>query len=614
MIQAQRSCATHFHNEQLMQSNPDFAQKRIEIENHTEKFLYGKPKKHRAIIKIPVVVHVIYNTAVQNISDAQINSQISVLNQDFRKLNADYTNIPSSFQTLGADCEIEFCLAQQTPSGTATTGIIRVPTAVTGFVDDNKMKFTAQGGDDAWDATKYLNIWVCKFNGSLLGYAQFPGGPAITDGVAIQYTAFGTVGTATAPFNKGRTATHEVGHWLNLFHIWGDDGTGCVGSDLVNDTPNQADENYGCPTFPQISCTNGPNGDLFMNYMDYTNDACMYMFTTGQKGRMTALFSTGGIRASLLTSIGCDPLVQFCGVPQTLSVSNITTSAANLQWLSVSNATSYQVQYKLVTSTIWTNVSTSTNSLNISGLVSGSAYEFQVQSVCASGTSAYSSAVNFNTINACSNNFEPNNTRLSALAIAANTTISSMLGSTTDKDYFLVSTTNNAPKLKVNLTNLPADYELKLYNATGTLLGSSLNTGLLSESITYNQASVGQAYTIYVFGYNGAYHASQCYSLNTQTSSVNLRPIDTIKNDEIAIKISPNPALDKISVQFEVVKEAEVNMCLYNSLGQKIGSQKTTCYEGYNNLSLDLSSYANGLYLLEITHGEYRFIERIMKK
>ena len=120
----------------------------------------------------------------------------------------------------------------------------------------------------------------------MLGYAQFPGGPAETDGVVILHSAFGTTGTAAAPFDKGRSATHEIGHWLNLFHIWGDDGTGCGGSDEVADTPNAAGPNFGCPVLPHVTCGNGPNGDMFMNYMDYSDDDSMFMFSPGQVARM----------------------------------------------------------------------------------------------------------------------------------------------------------------------------------------------------------------------------------------------------------------------------------------------------------------------------------------
>jgi hypothetical protein len=149
------------------------------------------------------------------------------------------------------------------------------------------VKKKAQGGADAWPSDRYLNVWVCNLADGLLGYAQFPGGPPTTDGVVILYTAFGTSGAAAAPFNLGRTATHEIGHWLNLRHIWGD-RSDCGGTDFATDTPNQQLPNTGKPTFPHVSCNNGPNGDMFMNYMDYVDDNAMFMFTPAQVLRMNA--------------------------------------------------------------------------------------------------------------------------------------------------------------------------------------------------------------------------------------------------------------------------------------------------------------------------------------
>ena len=217
-----------------------------------------------------MVVHVVWNTAAQNISDAQVTSQIDVLNRDFRATNPDVANVPV-FAGLVADARIEFLLATTDPDGNAHQR--HHPDATDRSFHDDAVKSAATGGADPWPADRYLNLWVCQLGGGLLGYAQFPGGPAQTDGVVVLHTAFGTTGTAAPPFDLGRTATHEIGHWLNLFHIWGDDGTGCNGSDLVEDTPNQAGPNTGVPTFPHVSCNNGPNGDLFMNYMDYTDDA-----------------------------------------------------------------------------------------------------------------------------------------------------------------------------------------------------------------------------------------------------------------------------------------------------------------------------------------------------
>ena len=244
----------------------------------------------QTIRTIPVVVHVVYKKTSENISDAQIKSQITVLNKDYRATNTDKSKVPSVWKNLVADAGIKFVLATKDPKGKTTTGITRTKTTRTSFGTGDTVKATATGGIDPWPTSKYLNIWVCTLGGGLLGYAQFPGGPPQTDGVVILNTAFGTQGTATAPFNKGRTATHEIGHWLNLRHIWGDTED-CSGTDYVDDTPNAMGPNYNKPVFPHISCKNGPNGDMFMNYMDYVDDASMFMFTTLQVARIQAALS-----------------------------------------------------------------------------------------------------------------------------------------------------------------------------------------------------------------------------------------------------------------------------------------------------------------------------------
>ena len=298
-----RNCSTMEVYDRLRAEDPDYEKRLSDIEDQIQDYIKNHPQSERMIINIPVVVHVVYKTAAQNISTAQIQSQINILNQDFQKLNSDVSGVPSVFQSSVANCQINFCLATRDPNGASTTGITRTQTSKTSFSTNDYVKKTSRGGKDPWDRNKYLNLWVCNLSGGVLGYAQFPGGSAATDGVVIGYKYFGNTGTVVYPFDKGRTATHEVGHWLNLRHIWGDDGTSCSGSDLVTDTPNQSNENYGCPSFPQISCSNGPNGEMYMNYMDYTDDRCMFMFTNGQSSRMSAALN--GTRASLLTSNGC---------------------------------------------------------------------------------------------------------------------------------------------------------------------------------------------------------------------------------------------------------------------------------------------------------------------
>ena len=264
----------------------------------------GRDTLKDEVIIIPVVVHVLYNTQQQNISDAQILSQINSLNQDYRRQNADTANTPQAFKKVAADVRIQFCLAKVDPQGYYTTGIVRKYTKAEFFQNDDKMKFSSQGGDDAWDATKYLNLWVCNLFNLTLGYGVLPGSPLEKDGVVIKYNVFGTVGTLLAPYNKGRTATHEIGHWLGLKHLWGDSS---CGDDGIADTPPQQAANYGCSSFPHLSqCSINSYGDMFMNFMDFSNDACMNVFTQGQKAEMRSLFALGGPRNSFLNSTACD--------------------------------------------------------------------------------------------------------------------------------------------------------------------------------------------------------------------------------------------------------------------------------------------------------------------
>jgi PKD repeat protein len=325
---ARRTCGTMEAEALLEKADPGYAARKQQNEAAIASYIANKANRSKmsTTYTIPVVFHVVYKTAAQNISTAQIMSQLDILNKDYRKMNADTSIIPAVFRPASADTQIEFCLSSLDPSGQPTTGITRTATTVTSFSTNNVVKYTAQGGKDAWPRDKYLNIWICNLGGGLLGYGQFPGGPAATDGVVLLYTAVGKAPanpfTSAAPYDKGRTATHEVGHWLNLRHIWGD---AACGSDLVTDTPTQLQENYGCPSFPHVTCSNGPNGDMFMNYMDYTDDACMVMFTRGQRDRMLQALTVS--RSGLLTSNGCQNTIaaNFSAAPTTFSAGSSTS-------------------------------------------------------------------------------------------------------------------------------------------------------------------------------------------------------------------------------------------------------------------------------------------------
>ena len=320
---AQKECPQQAYRQLLLSSDPITSVKETEIENFIANRLLIRSNTNREdgsivpdVINIPVVIHILYNSSQQNISDAQVMSQMDALNKDFGGLNDDRLKTPSYFRAAIADCRIKFVLAKQDPKGKATNGIVRKQSGVQFFNLDDRIKSTAKGGDNAWDPSHYLNIWVGNLVGGILGYSSLPGGPAEKDGVVISTLVFGTFNTISS-FNKGRTATHEIGHWLNLKHLWGD--VNC-GDDKVDDTPNQASANRGCPGGEKVTCGSAAHGDMYMNFMDLTDDACTYMFTNGQKSRMRALFATGGPRNSLLTSNG----LHDNGIPVDAALPDVT--------------------------------------------------------------------------------------------------------------------------------------------------------------------------------------------------------------------------------------------------------------------------------------------------
>ncbi|HRB72208.1 MAG TPA: zinc metalloprotease [Flavobacterium sp.] len=280
----ERGCASHQVLEEQLRNDPGLAIRMNEIEEFTKNAVLQN-RLVNGKIEIPVVVNVLYRTTAENISLAQIQSQIDVLNKDFNATNSDFGSVPALFSGVKANVGISFVLDV----------VNRKSTTKTSWGTNDAMKKTAQGGLNPTSPTTKLNLWVCTIGGGILGYAQFPGGSSATDGVVIDSKYLGTTGTATAPFNKGRTATHEVGHWMNLRHIWGD---ATCGNDLVADTPTHNAPNYGVPAYPHYSTCSGTPVEMTMNYMDYVDDAAMYMFSNGQKSRMLAAFASGGPRNS----------------------------------------------------------------------------------------------------------------------------------------------------------------------------------------------------------------------------------------------------------------------------------------------------------------------------
>ncbi|MBK7805400.1 MAG: fibronectin type III domain-containing protein [Saprospiraceae bacterium] len=795
-----RHCGTMDVLDRQVKENPIIQKNMDEIERQTEEYLRKHPNGsgQRAVITIPVVVHVVWNSSVpaQNISDAQIQSQIDVLNLDFSATNADLNLVPALFQPVIGNVEVQFCLAQQDPSGNATTGITRKSSTVTSWGTNDNVKKLSAGGVNPWNASNYLNLWVCNIGGGILGYAQFPGGSAATDGVVCDYRYFGTTGTATAPYHKGRTATHEVGHWLNLRHIWGD--ANC-GSDLVADTPTHNTSNGGCPTYPHLSTCSGTPVEMTMNYMDYSYDACMQMFSAGQKARIRAVLEGSGSRASLASSPGCMPpsggstcnapsglstgsitttsaisnwsavsgavsytyeykassastwnaqtvastsvslsgltasttyntrvlancasgssayvavdftttseptacnaptgltagtittssaaitwgavsgalnynfeyktssastwsaqvitgtavnftglaasttyniristncsggtsvfstvlnfttLAATCNAPTGLATSSITQTTATSSWAAVSGATGYTFEYKTSAASTWTVQTVSGTSVNLTGLAASTTYNTRVKTNCSSASSAYSNTVNFTTTAACADNYESNNSASAAKNITIGTALNAKIGTSTDVDWFKFKNTNAKKNIKVNLNNLPADYDMVLYRGTSTQVGISENDGTLSEQIVYNNTLSATTYYVKVYGYGGVFNNSSCYSLLVQTSGSNYR-IDTDANDLETIQVSdellvfPNPATDEITLVVPFGKYAEGILSVYDITGKVVSAQKMNGDRTLKTFTMDVSQFKAGLYMINFTSGDKSYTEKL---
>ena len=289
LVTNERNCASQDILEHELKKNPELAMNIDKINEFTRIALLNSDlKKIDKLIQIPIVINILYRTSAENISLSQIQSQIDALNQDFNGINSEFNQVPGIFAGVKANVGITFVLDR----------VIRIQTTRTEWaVLNEEMKKTAFGGIAPTSPTNKLNLWVCTLAGGILGYAKAPGTALELDGVVIDSRYFGTNGRATAPFHKGRTATHEIGHWLNVRHIWGDS---TCGNDLVSDTPSHNAANYGSPVFPHYSTCTGNPIEMTMNFMDYTNDVSMYMFTNGQKDRMRAQFLPGGNRYTFM--------------------------------------------------------------------------------------------------------------------------------------------------------------------------------------------------------------------------------------------------------------------------------------------------------------------------
>ena len=607
----QQRCGTDFYEEILKEKYPEYAEARAKVNKQTEKWISNNNKSMNAVITIPVVVHVVYNTNAENISDAQIFSQMDVLNADYRRANTDAINTPAVWSGLAVDCEIDFCLATVDPNGAPTTGITRTSTSQTSFsISSDNVKSSSSGGKDPWPQDDYLNIWVCDLGGGLLGYATPPsnwGNP--NDGVVIGYRYFGTIGVVQAPYNKGRTATHEVGHWLNLDHVW---GNGTCGNDNVSDTPRQEEANYSCPSFPHNtnSCgTSNSNGDMFMNYMDYTNDACMNMFTKGQKTRMIAAINQ--YRDNLLNH-------NLCSTTPPVASWNCINGAC----VDPGNGAGTYSDYN-----------TCINNCTCLGTAPPLFEDFQSSSLPNDWTIVNND--NLDTWEIAQVGFN------SSSSIYINNADYPANG---EYDDFILPTLDFSNLSSVNLT---FDYAYSLWtnpNAAQVwsdtlIIFVSDDCGTTWQNI-WEKAGVNLVTTTPVFNAftwtpsNSNDWQSEVINLNNfinqddiaikfrnvnqyennlYIDNINIQGILTNVNEEILLDylVYPNPTNGILNIEVKSNKFRDVNLFISNSMGEKIYNQKINL-NNESNIRIDLSDFPSGIYFLNsITNNGEVFTKQI---
>ncbi len=719
-----RNCASQDILQQQIVNYPEMEKVRESIEQHTAEFAQKRSvSKFRSAINIPVVVHLLYNVASENLTDAQIQSQIDVLNEDFNKQSKELTTSTSIYKNSATSVGITFCLASVDANGNATKGIERKQSTRSTWGTSDLVKFSSLGGLDAWESKHYLNVWICNIGGGSIGYSQFPGGPALSDGIVIDYRFFGRVGSLK-PFDKGRTLTHEVGHWLNLIHIWGDSQ---CGDDRVEDTPTHHNANYGCPSVPFVSNSCGSaTTEMTMNFMDYVNDACMYMFTEGQKNRMLALFEPNMPRYDILTSQGCGfvaaPIV-VCSAAKNAIVNNITENSASFSW-SVDSSTVQQkliyfestqnsqqivdlstnihsfefvnlkskskyyayilsfcksgdilnsevvifntltppppkiicatakqlsakfisnnsatinwltdsttIQQKLVffangqtTQTILdlSNTTTTTTLSNLNNLTNYHAY---ILSICKTGSALNSEELLFSTLPApivqCIDPYENNNSRALSKEIPIQTAIKAIISDDSDRDWFKFKTEAHT-RYTIKLSNLPQDYDLKIFNAQGKFINSSENDGTWDETITYI-ATKSDSIFVVIYGYTGNYDASSCYTLeikaekSAELSVLNdekkVNNFSTFKSQNFThhsslntVNIYPNPTSDFLNINTpEVSDDTEGNISLFDVNGKAVLNQRIILSVTATNTQISVINYPTGMYFLQTHFGE----------
>jgi PKD repeat protein len=678
IVNAQQTdwCLSEILFQQKAKADPSLLIEREKQELVTQKYIAGHAgQKSASVVRIiPVVFHVLHEGGAENISDAQIHDQLDSLNKDYRRQNADAANTPAVFQSLGADCMIEFRLAQLDPNGNCTDGITRRFTHLTNNARDNIKVF------DYWPSNHYLNLWVVKsienttgVMGIVIGYAQFPGGNPLTDGVVLRSDWVGSIGTAASSGGNGRTATHEVGHWLNLRHIWGD---ATCGNDLVNDTPVQNVNFSTCPNWPKIdaACGNAPNGAIFSDYMDYTNGNCMNIFTTGQSLRMDAALTNvswtriGLYSAANLAATGTDgtpPVlcapradfnseIRFICEGTTISFNDGSWNGAPSSWSwtfqggspATSTSQNVSVQYNIpgtydVTLTVTNSAGTDTKTAT--GMV--------VVSPAAGLNNTYPYQEGFETITVPGNDWYIMNDAGNAweqTSIAAHTGFQSMriynyTGATshdgtdnlitTSVDLSNVSNTlltfwrafayrsnTSTDQLKVYASTNCGQLWVVRYTKTGTPLSTAgqVSSNFVPTSAQWDKDTVNITSTA-VSGHPNVrfkFEYTQDTGNNLYIDDININGTVTGTNElnaeQVKFEVYPNPASAKAHVSFMLTEKNNVRLLIYDVAGREVKSMVE------RNLPAGAYQYdveapiENGVYFVSLTIGDSHSVKKLV--
>ena len=596
LLAQEKNCASNLRLNKYYKTNPEAKKNRSKLEEQTTKFQIQKGIN----TTIPVVIHVVYKNGNENISNSQIQSQLDVLNKDFTRTNTDAFNTPADFLPVVSNTQINFCLAQQSPNGNPTNGIIRKQTTINSFpLFGDAIYYDSLGGSTAWNTQKYLNIWVAKIESGVLGWAQFPAaGDTNTDGVVIDYEHFGTIGTAINPYDLGRTATHEIGHWFNLYHTWGDNS---CGNDYVNDTPIQEQANFGCKIHPHISC--GNSGDMFMNFMDYTNDACMNSFTEGQKDRIWSSISNW--RTGLLTSNGCLPTTipnSDAGIISIIEPNNQNSNCASpiypkvvLKNYGLTNLNSVTIEYNI------------NNNNNIYYSWNGDLQTNEQDTILLSalGSTGTSHLLNVSTLN-------PNN--------------STDINPSNDKESIIFSSINGEQvQLNIMTDNYALETSWVLFDENNNIIdsGDSLSNNTLYQS---NYCLAYECYKFVIndsqgdgfccnFG-NGNFSITSSIGNNQYAHSAPFTFTDTsyfclgstvITEKNEPFKIHPNPTKGNLWINANLAfNNTPIFARILNNLGQTVLSTKIV------NNKIDLSRLNNGVYQMLIETDKKQYTHKII--